>query len=78
MSRKRENWNLTPQSGGRKRGFRLSGPLLVVLLILALGAAALFMSGLVEGPGTPGEDGRIPLELPERERHPVPEGVERP
>ncbi|MFP4131786.1 MAG: hypothetical protein ACOCUJ_01500 [Thiohalospira sp.] len=78
MSRKREDWNLTPQSRRRSRGLRLSGVVLVLLLILALGAAALFMSGLVEGPGSPGEDGRIPLELPDRERHPVPEGVERP
>jgi|GEM_PF-6240497 len=78
MSRKREDWNLTPQPGGRKGRSRLSSLLLLVLLALALGVAALFMSGLVEGPGTPGEDGRIPLELPERERHPVPRGVERP
>ncbi|SFD76932.1 hypothetical protein SAMN05660831_02289 [Thiohalospira halophila DSM 15071] len=78
MSRKRENWNLTPRAGGRKDRSRLSGLLLLILLLLALGVAALFMGGLVEGPGTPGEDGRIPLELPDRERHPVPEGVDRP
>ncbi|MGM0412400.1 MAG: hypothetical protein ACQERG_03740 [Pseudomonadota bacterium] len=78
MSRKREDWNLTPQSGGRRGRSRLPGLLLLLLLLVALGAAGLFLGGLVEGPRTAGADGRIPLELPERERHPVPEGVERP
>ena len=78
MSRKREDWTLTPRPGGRSGRSRLAGLFLLLLLIVALGAAGLFLSGLVEGPQTPGADGRIPLELPERERHPVPDGVERP